>query len=257
MAVTISVRATDALGATASATTTATQSGASPTIPLSWADARFAGNTAGPTFSNPVSQGPTGTISNKDWNGNPGYSNGDQVWTWGSGNLTLNQCRVDWREGPRIAGNGGSFTVNQCYINCVGKTTDHADAFQAYSPHDSGTINITNSTIRAYSDSAARAKYGSGFVGSTALFWADYYSGAVNFTNVLLIGGSRVVTINCDAGTTHVAFDHVYFIADPGQVWQFSSVQDGGTLVIDKWNEVRNATIVNGVIVPGTAIPHP
>lgn len=227
------------------------------TIPVSWNDARFAGNKPGPVFSNPVAQGPVGTLSNLDWNGNPSYASGDQVWTWNGGDLHINKCRIDWREGPRIAAGGGTFSVDQCFINCVGKNSDHADAFQAYSPHSSGTIKVTNSCIRAYSDSAAAAKYGSGFIGSTALFWADYYSGAVIFQNVLLIGGSRVVTVNCDAGTTHVSFDHVYFVADPGQVWQFSSVQDGGTLVVDNWTNVFNATIINGVIVPGTAIPHP
>lgn len=253
----ITVKSTDAVGTVVTAQTTATQQ-TGITIPVSWNDPRFAANKPGPIFSNPITQGPTGTINNLDWNGNPGYSNGDQVWTWNGGDLNMNQCRIDWREGPRIAAdNGGIFHVDQCYINCVGKNSDHADAFQAYSPHGNGTIKITNSTIQAYSDSAARSKYGSGFIGSTALFWADYYSGAVIFQNVVLIGGSRVVTVNCDAGVTHVNFDHVYFIADPGQVWQFSSVQDGGTLVIDNWTNVFNAKIVNGIIVPGTAIPRP
>jgi hypothetical protein len=254
----ITVSAKDALGAVSSATVTATQqSGGTVTIPLSMTDTRFSANKPGQVFSNPVSQGPTGTIANLDWIQSPNFSSGDQVWTWNGGNLNMNQCRIDCREGPRIAGNGGTFHVDQCFINCVGKGSDHADAFQAYSPHDIGNITITNSCIRAYSDTAARTKYGSGFVGSTALFWADYYSGLIKFDNVLLIGGSRVVTVNCDAGTTHVDFNNVFFIGDSGQTWQFSSVQDGGKLVVDNWTNVCNATIVNGVIVPGTAIPKP
>lgn len=257
MSVTISVTAIDAAGATATATATASQATASATFPLTWNDTRFASNKAGPSYANPVAQGPTGTISNLDWNENPGYSSGDQCWTWTGGTLNMSQCRVDWREGPRIGADSGTFNIDQCYINCVGKSTDHADAFQAYDPGGTGTINITNTTIRAYSDSAAAAAYGKGFIGSTAFFWADDYQGKVVFNNVLLIGGSRVVTINTDTGVTHIDFQNVYFIADPGQVWQFSNTADGGTLVVDNWINVCNATIVNGVVVPGAPIPHP
>lgn len=224
-------------------------------IPMTWNDARFASNKAAPNSG--TGYHPTGSLNNLDWNFNPSYSSGDQPFTWEGGTLSLSKCRVDCREGPRIAADSGTFNIDQCYINCVGKATDHADAFQAYNPGGKGSVNITNTCIRSYSDQAAKTKYGSGFVGSTAFFWADNYQGAVTFKNVLLIGGSRTVSIYVDSGTTHVNFENVYFVPDPGQVWQTDIRSTGGSLVVDNWTNVRNATIVNGVIVPGTAVPHP
>ncbi|WP_143274146.1 hypothetical protein [Bradyrhizobium canariense] len=234
------------------------------TVPMSWNDSRFASNTpaaetgAGAKFT-------AGTQANKDWNNNPDYTNGDQSCTWigdsATSVFTMRKCRVDWREGPRIAGwNGATFNMDQCYINCVGKTGDHADAIQAYAGRSGSVVNfnVSNTFIRAYTDTAAKAKYGNGFIGSTCFFWANYMRGSVSFANVIMRGGQRMFTLNTDTGTTHLSFDRVYFIDDPGLSWEFSNNNSyGGTLIIDRWNEVRKATIVNEQIVPGALIPRP
>lgn len=227
-------------------------------IPMTFNDSIFASNVPGQVFSNPITQGPSGTISNQDWNETPGYASGDQCWTWLGGNLNMNQCRVDWREGPRLAGASGTFHVDQCYINCVGKGTDHADAFQGF-VQTGGTFLLTNSHIRAYTPQEGLDKYGAGTVGSTCFFWADASQGLIQVQNTIIHGGDRMFTVNADAGTTtHINFDHVYFVVEPGypETWLFSATT-GGTLVVDQWNEVRQASIVNGVIVPGTPIASP
>lgn len=235
---------------------------ASPSlIPMTWNDPRFASNIPGQVFGSPTSQGPTGTVSNQDWNDNPGYLNGDQCWSWLSGNLNMNQCRIDWREGPRLNGSSGIFHVDQSYINCVGKTADHADAFQAFGMSGDKFL-LTNTHVRAYTDPNATAVYGAGFIGSTCIFWADTSAGIVQCQNVLFEGGERMVTINVDTGVTvHINFQNVYFVQVPGfpitTGWTSGIQSTGGTLIVDNWTNVFNATIVNGVIVPGTPIASP
>ncbi len=114
-----------------------TRSGGGPSggIPMSWDDSRFASNTAGSgsTVTNAI-------YDNKDWNDNPSYTSGVPCFLWegdGTDVLTMSECRVDFREGPRIGAGStprATLDIDQCFINCVGKTGDHADGLQAYSP---------------------------------------------------------------------------------------------------------------------------
>lgn len=230
-------------------------------IPMSLTDPRFASNTAGSSGATFFS----GTQANKTWNDNPGYASGAQCFTWegdGSDVFNMNQCTVDWREGPRIGAGAtptATMNIDQCFINCVGKTGDHADGIQAYSPGGIGLINVTNTCMRSYSDTEAVSVYGAGFIGSDGFFWADSFQGTVSFTNVLIWGGARGVSIYADVGTTHVSFDTVYFVASPGG-WSFFDYDikpTGGSLVVDKWTNVRAATISGGVIIPGALLPSP
>ena len=102
---------------------------------MSWDDSRFASNTAGSgsTVTNAI-------YDNKDWNDNPSYTSGVPCFLWegdGTDVLMMSECRVDFREGPRIGAGStprATLDVDQCFINCVGKTGDHADGLQAYSP---------------------------------------------------------------------------------------------------------------------------
>lgn len=232
---------------------------------MSTSDPRFASNVPGPVYGSPLTQGPSGTTNNLDWSDNPTYLNGDQVWTWLNGtSIDLNKCRIDWREGPRLNSDSGLFHVDQCYINCVGVGTDHADAFQAFGPGPTGVgvTFLTNTHVRAYIDSEAISKYGAGFTGSTCMFWADAAGGTFKCQNVLFHGGERMVTVYADTGATvHINFDNVYFVQEPGfpitTGWTIDIRSTGGTLIVDRWTNVFNATIVGGVIIPGTPIVSP
>jgi hypothetical protein len=59
-------------------------------------------------------------------------------------------------------------------------------------------------------------------------------------------------------GDMHIDFDTVYFVG-PYNSAPFDIGQSigGHVTVIDRWVNVFNATIVGGVIVPGSAIPPP
>lgn len=227
-------------------------------IPMSPADTRFAANTAGSTAN--VS---SGTYANKTWNDN--FASGSQCFVWtGNGNdvLNLSQCYINGREGPRIGADDtptATLNIDQTYINCAGKGDDHADCIQAYSPGGVCLLNITNSYLRSYNDTEAQQKYGAGFIGSAGIFWADNMQGEVRVTNTVIHGSGRGVAIYADTGTTRVSFEDVFFVPGPGgwTGFDFDIRATGGTLIIDKWVNVREATIVDGQLVPGALIPQP
>lgn len=225
-------------------------------IPLSKSDPIFSGNT--PTTGGAGVGYTVGTQSKKNWDNSPSYPSGDSVWYFdgdGSQQVTISQCIIDWREGPRLSGwNGATLNIDQCYINCVGKTGDHADAIQAFvSGGQTGNLNLTNTCVQAYTTSEAVAKYGAGFVESTCLQWGDQYQGTINYSNVCLISGAPTVNLGADTGTTTIIWNDVYVVNSGG----LTIVAAGGNLVIGAWNNVRNATIVGNSIVPGTLITAP
>jgi hypothetical protein len=231
-----------------------------PAIPLSMSDPRFASNTPGPGDFN---TNQSGTFVNCTWSENPTYTDGNQVWQYGGpSNLTISQCIIDWREGPRPNGTVGTFLTDQCFISTVGKTGDHADGMQTFcGPAPGPTIKVTNTCFRSYDTAEAAATYGAGFIGSDAFFGDDGSSYTLIFDNVLILGGDRGVAVHADSGTTiHVNWNKVYFV--PTNVNSFNGfvidfVKTPGTLIIDNWTNVYNATIVNGVIIPGSSIPSP
>lgn len=238
-------------------------------IPTSLSDPRFASNTVGPADNFPAN----GIISNKTWNENPTYPDGNQNITW-SGNtssdvLTLSQCAVDWREGPRVAGLGGgasALVLDQCFVNCIGFNGDHADAIQSFAGTGMrGNLTLTNTCLRSYGAAEAAALYApvadGSPVGSDGLFWADDSEGTIKFRNVLIWGGTRGVTATADAGVVNIDFDSVYFASSPNNAawegWAYSINAAGGTLNVTRWTNVFRATIVGGIIIPGASIPAP
>lgn len=248
----LTVQATSALGTdTGAIAVVASQPTA---IPMSLNDSRFATNTT-------KNFGDTGTITvnNADLIESPNYPSGDSCLVYyGGGTMTMNKCRIDWREGPRIDSRGQTcnFIMNECFVNVVGYDIDHADGLQPYNNGGAQcNITLTNCYFKGYSDAEAVAKYGPGFVEATAgLRWADYTTGTVTISNCIIDCSQYKMYINADTGTTHVNFDHVYMV---GGVGGFAVRPTGGTLVVDQWNEVRWATVSGGVLVPGDLIPTP
>lgn len=232
-------------------------------IPMSLSDPRFAGNVAGGFVNgNPPSS------SNKDWIDNPAYLNGNAVWFssgGAQGSITISKCRFDWREGPRIdATDGSTLTMDQCFVNCIGFGADHADGIQAQGGGGAtANLVVTNSGFRSYDDAEAIALYGGTAVASDAIFWADASAGTVTLNNVLILGGSRGIAVYADTGkTVHVNFNNVFFVPTTGSSfvgfkYDIKVGVGGGTLVVDNWTNVCDATIVNGVIIPGAQLPSP
>ena len=211
---------------------------ASSSIPLSFDDSRFSGNTDH-TGSVTIPDG--GSISNRSYTGNASLSSTIMC----GANVTITNCRVDSDECVRIG--SGSITIDECYLEATGVGEDHADVIQAYAPGATGALILTNSCIVSHLTAA-----------TAGLFIADGWSGNVTLENVAFIGGPYGCRIYSDPGcTVNVSFEDVYFIGPFGSGTLIIEPYGGGTLNITNWVNVCEATIVDGVIVPGNAIASP
>jgi hypothetical protein len=265
----LTVQATNSVGSSAAATSVAVLAPPSSSsfdislIPLSKSDPRFANNTPGPT--GPALVG--GTLTNKTWDKSPGYPDGDAVFAWRPAatpaTLSIIKSLMDAREGPRIGGGatttGAVIKLDQDFINVVGMGDDHPDGLQFFANQGSdgrATCIITNSCIWSYTDAQAVAKYGSAFKGSDCIQYADGFGGRLDVINSALVSGQGfTINIGADDGSTiEVNFDHVYVVGNSGLLF---AQKGSGVCTIKTWNEVRNATIVNGVLVPGSLISKP
>lgn len=151
---------------------------------------------------------------------------------------TLNNVRISSREGVRCT--SGNLNLNWVWVEAQGVSGDHADGLQCYSPGSTGTNVIKNTTFRAYNHDA-----------TAGYFSADNWKGSHVFENVLFWGGPFGLRINSDGGTS-VSLKNVYFV-------QNSFLYDAFLIQapIIQWENVRWATIVNGQLVLGNAIPKP
>jgi hypothetical protein len=206
-------------------------------IPLSPNDARFAKNAT--AKSTKVANG--GMISNKR------ITDTGQIASiiFGNGG-TAKDCCIVSREGIRIEG-GGSFLIDGCYIEVNGTGNDHADGVQAYAPGSKGVIKGRNSLIKCGQDQA-----------TAGFFVADNWTGEVDLENFLFQGGPFGLRLHADkGGDINVSLKDVYFIG-PFMYKPFYFLNYGGhKVVIKKWENVRQATIVNGQLVLGAVIPRP
>src|SRR6185437_13683127 len=149
------------------------------TIPLTWNDPLF--NGLANSDSTEVKNG--GTLSN--------YSTtdtGDIASVLLDGSATLNNVRINSREGVRIGGSG-DINISNSYIQTAGLAGDHADGIQAYDPGGHGNVTITNTTIVSSDDNQ-----------TSGMFIADQYSGTFTFNNVVFEGGPYALRIADDAG---------------------------------------------------------
>lgn len=170
------------------------------------------------------------------------------------GENSLTRCRVKSREAIRIAG-GGTFTIDGCWLEAIGIGNDHADCIQCYSPGDIGTLHIKNTTIRAYKTSDVTPPQ----IGSQGLFVADNWTGTVICENVVFWGaGNYACHIFPDiGGDTHVDFQNVLFVG-PFQYGPYNiHGANGHRIIVDRWENVRNATVTGGMLVAGSPIAAP
>lgn len=207
------------------------------TIPLSYNDARFANNVSwggGALANNAV-------VAQKSYNST---STGDSTCgNFGGGNFTLDRVRINSRECVRV-GAAGTYLIKDCYFEVNGQGSDHADCIQAYAPGATGNLTVRNTGMKASNNTST----------TSCMFVADSFSGTITLENVAFLGGPYGPRIHADSGCTlNIYFTDVFIIGTNLLV----RAEPGGTVRIRKWQNVRNATIVNGVIVPGALIASP
>jgi hypothetical protein len=174
-----------------------------------------------------------------------GPASGDAAST-GWGNNNWDYCRCDSREGFHVCG-PGYFNVTNCWVQAFGQGADHADGIQAYSPGSRGTIKVRNTSIRMSNTSA-----------TAGMFVADNWTGTIDIQDCMFWGGPYGLRLHPDVGGDNdVYLKNVYFVGPfaYGPIY-FSDVW-GHVNHIRKWENVRNATIENGVLKPGSPIKPP
>lgn len=204
------------------------------------------------TFNDPMFTGMTALTSRVTLSNNQTLNRRSIVESSGEpsitclGNNTITFCRVNSRECVRVTDN--NVTITNCYLESTGVGSDHADTIQAYSPGaNGGTVRVTNTHIRAHTTAA------------TAGYWtADSWSGTIVLDNVIIQGGPYGFRAHPDPGChINFNFNNVFFVGPFGAAAYLIRDIGSGTHTIQQWNNVRNATIVNGVLVPGSLIPSP
>ena len=208
------------------------------TIPMSFNDPIFIGMTER-TSTITLSKGQNQTkLSIQETSGNPSIT--------ANGNNVIDTCRVRSREAYRVGGSG-TFDIRRSYLEANGSGDDHADTIQAYSPGSRGTIIVRDSTIK---------------LGMTAvncgLFVADNWTGTIDLQNVIFTGGLYGLRCHPDTGGDNIIRLKDVFFVPPFAYGPMMFTDVGGHKnIFELWENVRNATIENGILVPGSVIPKP
>lgn len=164
-----------------------------------------------------------------------------------NGSTDVRYVAVKSRECVRI-GSSGDFTLQYCYLEAIGQDDDHADTIQIYSiGARGGTVNVLNSYIKAHTIAA-----------TAGFFCADNWGGTINFSHVVFDGGPFGLKVTADdTCTINLSLENVYFVGPFGTNPYVFQENATGQINIAKWDNVRYATIVGGVLVPGDLIPQP
>lgn len=162
------------------------------------------------------------------------------------GNNTVNLCRVMSNEAVRLT--VGTVVINQCYLEAESDNPEaHADTIQTYLPGGSGDFTLQNSYIKAYLTFA-----------TANWFTADDWSGTIRFDHVIVDGGPYGIRVNIDPGQhIDLYLKDVYLVGPFGFDDILLQHVDDGSSYIHQWDNVREATIDDGVLVPGDLIPAP
>jgi hypothetical protein len=208
-------------------------------IPLVYDDIRFDGN----AVSNALRLSPGGAASKKSIT-----QTGSVASIVTSDGATIRNCRISSRECVRIGGSG-SFLIDNCYLEALGVEPDHADVIQAYSPGSRGTLKVSNTGIVTH-----------GVAANVGLFIADNWTGTIDLENVAFVGGgvNFGLRIHPDAGGDNIIKLRNVFFIPPFRYapYLFGNVGHRKN-IIELWENVRMATIENGKLALGPALPKP
>jgi hypothetical protein len=233
--VVVTARNASGLTTTANAVMNVTDAPAANAIPMSFNDPLFTGMTAKTSMA---TLGNGQNLSNASWDL---PSSDINVICNGNNKLTKVRCRS--RECIRLAG-AGSHTYDQCWFEARGtQPDDHADCIQTY-PATTGSIILKNSYLRG--DNSTHC----------GLFVADGWQGSVTVQNTIFHGQCFGLRIFSDSGPITMAFKDVFFVG-PFQSTQYEIRRTPAPMTITQWENVRNATIVNGLLIPGALLPKP
>ena len=163
-----------------------------------------------------------------------------------NGGNILNKCRVQANEAVRLT--AGTVVMNQCYFEAQTDNPEaHADTIQTYLPSGTGDFTLQNSYIKAYLTFA-----------TANWFTADDWSGTIKFDHVIVDGGPYGIRVNIDPGQhIDLYLKDVYLVGPFGFNDILLQHVDDGSSFIHQWENVREATIEDGVLVPGELIPAP
>lgn len=208
-------------------------------IPLSWDDLMFSAMTEYPNNISLASGADLSRMSIVN-------QSGTQAITC-LGDNEVSYCRVDTREAMRVT---STAVVNKCYLEATGlvEFDDHADTIQVFSEGQrDGAITVTNSHLVGH-DTAATAVF----------FCADDWGGSLTFENVIFNGGPFGLKVNADPGChIDISLTNCYFVGPFVSASHAIADVGTGTHKIVAWDNVCEATIENGVLVPGAAIAAP
>lgn len=208
-------------------------------IPMSFNDPMFVGMTEGTSSLNGSNFG--GVISHQsvigpaDGNFSIGMNPGD----------IATYCRLQSREGFRVAAAGApaTQTIDHCYAECTPQAGDHTDCCQV--GQEASQINLVIKNSHMHLTTQPQTTGG--------LFVADACFGTVTIKDSIFRGGANTIRIAADVNNIDIFFQNVYIVLEGGGDILFQRV--AGTITIQQWDNVRHATIVNGVLVLGDQIP--
>jgi hypothetical protein len=158
-------------------------------------------------------------------------------------------CRILSRETTRVG--IASPTFDHCYMEALGEPDvgDHADTVQHFVSLTAGsretTVTWKNSHLVGH------------LVDATATyFWGDDWAGRLVLENVIINGGPIGCKFNAAPDAyTYINFKDVFFVGPFGNVPIQDNASGNSAWVIERWENVKMATIVNGVLVPGVDAP--
>ena len=158
-------------------------------------------------------------------------------------------CRINSRETTRIG--IASPVFDHCYMEALGEpgVGDHADTVQHFVSTEEGsretTVTWKNSHLVGH------------LVDATATyFWADDWAGRLVLENVIINGGPIGCKFNAAPDAyTYIDFKNVFFVGPFGNVPIQDNASGNSAWVIERWQNVKMATIVGGAIVPGVDAP--
>jgi hypothetical protein len=242
-------------------------SGSGYDIPLSWDDPMFTNMTNNLIPNAPSGPGHVAKYGESHFAPNQTISHTSVVIPDGycpfvfnqTGNATLSYARIDTTVSADAAvltqTKAASWSIDHVYIDNnspSNPTGTHVDGIQFQDlineTSSAATVNINNTMIITGGNDV-----------TGGIFVADGWFGTINLTHVILQPWTQPgLIVNSDTGgNVHISLNNVFFDTSHGGSRGILKNWGGHQVIIDAWNNVRDCTVVNGVLTLGNLIPKP